>query len=247
MAGIDYTTAVMKDRKRIRNYIWNEDEPDLDKHIFIEAALWVEGIKITGYKYGIYFNDKSIYEWIRSNRGKIRGFVRQPLKVYMPEEHGDPEQFEIWKQKYAYAFRLNRHLVAFFPESDTFGGASYLYILGEEPGDIQMIATGYGHYNNPYLHMLDRGLGKDAEAKMIKQLWDAMAEDAIDMYELFGDMEFDRDGVKDDWLITAPTLVAFRNRMDKEKKLVRERSRREYEEKLKQREAKMQDNPETDA
>lgn len=70
-------------------------------------------------------------------------------------------------------FRIEDVLVVFFPCNPAWGGASYAYFLGDN-GSLSVIATGYGHYCNPTLHWLNRGLSESAEDELMLGLWTTM-------------------------------------------------------------------------
>lgn len=72
-------------------------------------------------------------------------------------------------------FRIADSTMVLFPYSPAWGGATYAYILGGD-GSLSTIATGYGHYANPALHWMDRGLSKEAEEEIRKGLWRTMTD-----------------------------------------------------------------------
>lgn len=55
--------------------------------------------------------------------------------------------------------------VYLIPDSPHFGGATYAYVLGPDEG-ISLVVSGYGHYRNPALHWIDRGLSERAERQI---------------------------------------------------------------------------------
>lgn len=67
----------------------------------------------------------------------------------------------------------HRSTVFFFPDSPHFGGLSCAYFLDDD-GAISLILSGYGHYGNPALHWIGRGLTDKAEAEIARRECDEM-------------------------------------------------------------------------
>lgn len=72
-------------------------------------------------------------------------------------------------------FRIEECTIVLFPYNPAWGGATYAYILDGD-GSLSTIATGYGHYANPALHWMARGLSKEAEEEIMKGLWRTMTD-----------------------------------------------------------------------
>ena len=74
-----------------------------------------------------------------------------------------------------YIYRIADSIIIYFPDSPAFGGASYAYILTDD-NTLSVIASGYGHYQNPTLHWINRDLSKEAEGELIQYLWKEMTD-----------------------------------------------------------------------
>lgn len=73
-------------------------------------------------------------------------------------------------EAYMHVFRLGDAVFVWFPHSPAWGGnASYGYVLYDD-GRLSVIATGYGHYGNPALHWMKRGLSDAAEREIMVSL-----------------------------------------------------------------------------
>ena len=94
-------------------------------------------------------------------------------------------------------FRLADSVFFWFYNNDAMGGASYAYILSDN-GDLSVIASGYGHYNNPALHWIDRGLSESAEAEITDEFWREMTNSnsfhRLIAGRVFKGKKFNRDG-----------------------------------------------------
>ena len=65
----------------------------------------------------------------------------------------------------------HRSTVFFFPDSPHFGGLSCAYFIDDDEA-ISLILSGYGHYGNPALHWIGRGLSDKAEAEIARIEYD---------------------------------------------------------------------------
>ena len=203
MAGIDYTTVVINRGKWIHDiYIPRDGEAE---DIYIPARLMVEGHVIDASRYSVYIDNRPAENWIAAHRRLIHGYEKTKLKTFTDNEDDEP--------LYAVSFRLNTHHVCIFPESKALGGATYVYVIDPHTDDIGVIATGYGHYQNPHLHFINRGLSDKAEAEIVGNLWEAMTSDWFTSDGIFGDMDFSAE-INPDYRITAPSLVALHNRFE---------------------------------
>lgn len=78
------------------------------------------------------------------------------------------------EELYAYVFRIEESMIFYFPNNPAFGGASYAYVLDDSKNSLSIIISGYGHYKNPLLHWINRGLSKESEADLIAVTWEQM-------------------------------------------------------------------------
>lgn len=67
-------------------------------------------------------------------------------------------------------FRIKDDVFFWLPYSPALGSATYLFILSDY-GDLSLLITGYGHYQNPALHWMHRGLSKTAEDEIAEEFW----------------------------------------------------------------------------
>ena len=109
----------------------------------------IGGITISGYKYEIYFNDIP-----------VEGCGFKNIKVEDPDLHND-----------IFITNISGYFIFVSKNSSAMGGASYLYAFNEDLSDIWVLVTGYGHYRNPLLHFLGRGLSEYIEDKLIDNFW----------------------------------------------------------------------------
>ena len=203
MSGIDYTTIVINKGKWIREvYIPRDGNED---NIYIPARIMVEGHVIDASRYSVYIDNRPADAWIAAHHRLIHGYEKTELKSFTDEDDDEP--------LYAISFRLSTHHVCIFPESKALGGATYVYVIGPHTDDIGVIATGYGHYQNPHLHFINRGLSDETEAEIVGNLWKAMTCDWFAADGIFGDMDFSAE-INPEYRITAPSLVALHNRFE---------------------------------
>lgn len=94
-------------------------------------------------------------------------------------------------------FRTGAETVYWFPYNDAMGGASYGYILSDD-GDLSVAVTGYGHYQNPAIHWIGRGLPESAEDEIAKAYWEEMTSTntfhQLIAGRVFKDKRWNRDG-----------------------------------------------------
>ena len=93
----------------------------------------------------------------------ISRFLMRHRKIFSDER----------KPQHLVIFRLGSDTVFWFPDNDAFGGASYSFILSDD-GTLSIIVSGYGHYMNPSLHWLNRGLSETAEREIVSATWKQM-------------------------------------------------------------------------
>ena len=86
------------------------------------------------------------------------------------------------EELYAYVFRIEESMIFYFPNNPAFGGASYTYVLNDN--SLSIIISGYGHYKNPLLHWINRGLSKESEEDLIAVTWKQMT-DSYNFCQLF--------------------------------------------------------------
>lgn len=107
-------------------------------------------------------------------------------------------------------FRLADSVFFWFYYNDAMGQASYAYILSDN-GELSVIASGYGHYNNPALHWIDRGLSENAEAEIAAEFWTEMT--STDTFHnliagrVFKGERWSRDGSFIVWTFAKDTLT----------------------------------------
>ena len=107
-------------------------------------------------------------------------------------------------------FRLADSVFFWFYNNDAMGGASYAYILFDS-GELSVIASGYGHYNNPALHWIDRGLSESAETEIAAEFWAEMTR--TDTFHnliagrVFKGERWNRDGSFTVWTFAKDTLT----------------------------------------
>lgn len=68
--------------------------------------------------------------------------------------------------------------VFLLPDCPHFGGATYAYVLGPDEG-ISLVVSGYGHYRNPALHWIDRGLSERAERQIASVMYREMVRPGV--------------------------------------------------------------------
>lgn len=73
-----------------------------------------------------------------------------------------------------YICTIANSTIIYFPASPAFGGASYAYVIMDD-NTLGIIASGYGHYMNPALHWINRGLSEEVEEAILKAFWDEMS------------------------------------------------------------------------
>ena len=73
-----------------------------------------------------------------------------------------------------YICTIANSTIIYFPDSPVFGGASYAYVIMDD-NTLGIIASGYGHYMNPALHWINRGLSEEVEEAILKAFWDEMS------------------------------------------------------------------------
>lgn len=73
-----------------------------------------------------------------------------------------------------FIFKIADCTIFYFPNNPAFGGASYAYVLDDGKNSLSIIISGYGHYKNPLLHWIDRGLTKESEEELISTVWEHM-------------------------------------------------------------------------
>lgn len=68
--------------------------------------------------------------------------------------------------------------VYLIPHSPHLGGATYTYVLGPDE-EISLVVSGYGHYRNPALHWIDRGLSERAERQIASVMYREMVHPGV--------------------------------------------------------------------
>ena len=107
-------------------------------------------------------------------------------------------------------FRLADSVFFWFYNNEAMGQASYAYILSDN-GELSVIASGYGHYMNPALHWIDRGLSESAETEIAAEFWAEMTSTdtfhSLIAGRVFKGERWNRDGSFTIWTFAKDTFT----------------------------------------
>ena len=220
MAAIDYTTLLIKDGKRVEELSAGPFVVDGYKNALIlrkegqddRDCLWVG----MGLPEDDAISDGRIImldsREERSRRGRWQAGELARLMKRMDisdRKTGEPVDLERFLMRHRdlfeeekeiqrlIIFRTGAETVYWFPYNDAMGGASYGYILSDG-GGLSVAVTGYGHYKNPAIHWIGRGLPESAEDEIAKAFWKEMTSTntfhQLIAGRVFKDERWNRDG-----------------------------------------------------
>lgn len=221
MAAIDYTTLCMKNGKRVeeietgnhtieawRGMLFITDK-DSGKEIRISDTVPSDACEagITDIRTIILDDEEKL-----QNRGKWEvEKLADLMKRFSVTDRKtgrsvDMKRFfirhrtvftEIKEPQKLIIFRIADSVFFWFYNNEAMGGASYAYILSDN-GELSVIASGYGHYNNPALHWIDRGLSENTETEITDEFWREMTNTSsfhrLIAGRVFKKKKFNRDG-----------------------------------------------------
>lgn len=116
------------------------------------------------------------YDIVSRRAGKAVPFGKVINSTYERRTAFIPESFiygEDCEEHFLVIAHIGDDVMYWFPNSPAEGGATYAYFLAPDDS-ISLIATGYGHNDNPMLHWMNRGLGKEIEEKMAGIFYEEM-------------------------------------------------------------------------
>lgn len=235
MAAIDYTTLCMKNGKRVESLSVGDCSIDAHKGILIitdertgKGICIYDSLPSAACEIGI-AEARTIRLDSREemqNQGRWEAEKLADLMkhfVVTDRKTGrsvDMKRFfirhravftEIKEPQKLIIFRLADSVFFWFYNNDAMGGASsYAYILSDN-GELSVIASGYGHYNNPALHWIDRGLSESAETEIAAEFWAEMT--STDTFHnliagrVFKGERWNRDGSFTVWTFAKDTLT----------------------------------------
>ena len=212
MAGIDYTTAIIKDGIPVENLTvgpytvdaykyWLKFQKGDERAISVineknirslPETTEIRVIPLVSAKdvkknkrntIALYEDCFKNYALVSKKTGKLGSLKRILSRNDYLLDIDDIEEL------YAYVFRIGMSMFFLFPYSPVNGSTTYCYIL-DDNGSLALIATGYGHNENPALHWIGRGLPKDAEDALKVGLWKEMTSPYM-FRELFVNQVFD--------------------------------------------------------
>lgn len=201
MAGADYTTVILKEgvpvdsleigayklgaykgllflidsRKNnerniyIKNLISFPDSiPELTDIHKINLISKADIAKLKRTVASAYANDLRNYEMISKATHKPVSMKRVFCKYSHLMKYFEDDELDL------YICTIANSTIIYFPDNPAFGGASYAYVIMDD-NTLGMIASGYGYYQNPTLHWINRGLSKEVEEAILKAFWDEMS------------------------------------------------------------------------
>lgn len=201
MASVDYTTVILKEgvpvdflkigaykldaykgqlfltdsRKNNERTIYIEDLipfpdsiPELTDIHKIHLISKDDIAKLKRTVASVYANDLRNYEMVSKATHKPVSMKRVFCKYSYLMKFFEDDELDL------YICTIANSTIIYFPASPAFGGASYAYVIMDD-NTLCMIASGYGHYMNPTLHWINRGLSKEVEEAILKAFWDEMS------------------------------------------------------------------------
>lgn len=200
MAAIDYTTLVIDSRRRKTDHL--EPVPGLsatayksshvilsegDKEVYFSAYDPLDVLKtLPSFKGGhdivleddtkecstLHWKAGAIARTLRRS-GLVKGHEKKLAKVLRKAILKCEKRPDGLMRVLHFEADGHRSTVFFFPDSPHLGGLSCAYFLDGD-GAISLILSGYGHYGNPALHWIGRGLSDKAEAEIARMEYDEM-------------------------------------------------------------------------
>lgn len=199
MAAIDYTTLVVDGNGRMVERL--EIVPGLsadaykgtlileegDRNVHVSACTPLDDIKgipsfrggrdivleddtkdmgLTWWKAGVLAKVLEKSGLVKGHGRKLRKVLRKAVVKCNKEEDG-----LLRILRFEEAGRTGT--VFLFPYSPHFGGMTCAYVL-DDKDRVSLILSGYGHYCNPALHWIGRGLSDKAEAEIARREYDEM-------------------------------------------------------------------------
>lgn len=197
MAAIDYTTLVIDSRRRKTDHL--ESVPGLSATAYKSSLILSEGDKevyfgtydpldvlkvLPSFKDGhdivleddtedcspLHWKAGAIARTLRRS-GLVKGHEKKLAKVLRKTLLKCEKKQDGLMRVLHFEADGHRSTVFFFPDSPHFGGLSCAYFIDDD-GAISLILSGYGHYGNPALHWIGRGLSDKAEAEIARIEYD---------------------------------------------------------------------------